>query len=177
MIVSIKELEKIRKENINKNIVLAIGSFDLFHWEHLRYLNDAKKLGDILVVIVKDDKSIKQKGENRPIICEQQRIEIIDNLKCVDYCILANAKLDKNIYEQIIKQYNINLDETNKNWLLNFYEIIEKLKPDILYHENTLQLNDARKLISNIFNIKLIERERTEIVSTSKIINKIKGEF
>lgn len=57
-------------------------------------LYDSKKPGDILVVAIKNDDYVSQKGVGRPIICQEQRAEIIDNLKCVDYVVITN-KCDK----------------------------------------------------------------------------------
>ena len=54
MIIDSSELSDIRKKNKGK-IVFAMGAFDLFHYEHLRYLQAAKELGDVLVVGVKDN--------------------------------------------------------------------------------------------------------------------------
>lgn len=70
-------------------IVLAAGCFDLFHVAHLRYLQNAKAMGDYLVVSVTRDKYVG-KGEGRPIIHEVERLEIVSALRCVDearlYC-------------------------------------------------------------------------------------------
>lgn len=64
--------------------VLALGVFDLFHIGHLNYLNFAKQQGDYLIVgVAPDAMCLKSKGKT-PIICEQQRMEIIQNLKAVD---------------------------------------------------------------------------------------------
>ena len=169
MIIKYNDLERIRKENEDKKIVLTIGTFDLFHYEHLRYLQDAKKLGDILVVIVKNNALASKKGENRPIIDEKQRIAIIDELRCVDYAILTNEMVS---LEEIKNMFGPQ-DETTTQFLSNFYPIIEILHPDILYHEDTTSLQPARVLLAEKFNIQLIERHRTAIVSTSKIIKKI----
>jgi D-glycero-beta-D-manno-heptose 1-phosphate adenylyltransferase len=69
-----------------KKIVLANGCFDLFHVGHIRYLQGAKELGDILIVgINSDDQVRKLKGLKRPFMPENERAEIIDALACVDY--------------------------------------------------------------------------------------------
>jgi D-glycero-beta-D-manno-heptose 1-phosphate adenylyltransferase len=67
-------------------IVLANGCFDLIHAGHIRYLQGAKDLGDILIVgINSDDQVLLQKGEGRPFMPENERAEIISSLRCVDF--------------------------------------------------------------------------------------------
>ena len=169
MLINFNELSKLRNENKDKVIVSVIGSFDLFHYEHLRYLQDAKNLGDILVVILKDDYLVGLKGDNRPIISLDHRIAILDELRSVDYIVVAT----KEIYEDSKEKINVECNEKSKNWLYMFNDILKELQPDILYHENTHEYDFARSYVSK-YNIKLVERERTAIVSTTKIINKIK---
>jgi D-beta-D-heptose 7-phosphate kinase/D-beta-D-heptose 1-phosphate adenosyltransferase len=69
-----------------KRIVLTNGCFDLLHVGHLRYLQEARRLGDMLVVGVNSDESVRQlKGESRPIVPQQERAELVAGLECVDY--------------------------------------------------------------------------------------------
>ena len=69
-----------------KRIVLANGCFDFFHVGHIRYLAGAKALGECLVVGINSDEQVRKlKGENRPLISEHERAEIISALKFVDY--------------------------------------------------------------------------------------------
>jgi rfaE bifunctional protein nucleotidyltransferase chain/domain len=69
-----------------KKIVLANGCFDFFHVGHVRYLAAAKALGDFLIVGINADEQVRRlKGENRPLIPEQERAEIISALRFVDY--------------------------------------------------------------------------------------------
>jgi rfaE bifunctional protein nucleotidyltransferase chain/domain len=74
-------------------IVLASGCFDMFHVAHLRYLQNARAMGDYLVVSVTRDKFVG-KGEGRPIIPEAERLEIVQSLNCVDQAILYNNGYD-----------------------------------------------------------------------------------
>ena len=68
-----------------RKIVLANGCFDLFHVGHIRYLEGAKAAGDFLIVAVNaDEQVIKQKGEGRPFMPEDERAEIVAALRCVD---------------------------------------------------------------------------------------------
>lgn len=68
-----------------KTLVLANGAFDLLHVGHLRYLQGAAALADVLVVAINSDSSVRQsKGPQRPIIPEQERLELVSGLACVD---------------------------------------------------------------------------------------------
>ena len=69
-----------------KRIVFTNGCFDFLHLGHIRYLEKAKTLGDILVVGVNSDHSVQNlKGPKRPILPEEERAEILSGLGCVDY--------------------------------------------------------------------------------------------
>src|SRR5512139_3484472 len=72
-----------------KRIVFTNGCFDLLHLGHVRYLEEAKALGDVLVVGVNSDTSVRKlKGPKRPILPEEERAEILSGLGCVDYVTL-----------------------------------------------------------------------------------------
>ncbi|MCU0236394.1 MAG: adenylyltransferase/cytidyltransferase family protein [Acidobacteria bacterium] len=78
-----------REKSAGKTIVLANGGFDLIHVGHVRYLQQAKALGDVLVVALNSDSSLKGlKGAGRALIDEQGRARIIGALACVDYVTL-----------------------------------------------------------------------------------------
>ena len=67
-------------------VVTTNGCFDVLHVGHLRYLQAAKQLGDVLVVGVNSDTSVRTlKGENRPLVPEDERAEMLAGLACVDY--------------------------------------------------------------------------------------------
>jgi rfaE bifunctional protein nucleotidyltransferase chain/domain len=73
----------------NKKIVLANGCFDILHVGHTRYLAGAKDEGDILVVAINSDASVRKlKGEGRPILPEHERAELVAALGSVDYVII-----------------------------------------------------------------------------------------
>ena len=83
-----KELLRIIKnlKAKGKRIVFTNGCFDLLHLGHVRYLEEAKALGDVLVVGVNSDSSVRKlKGSKRPILPEKERTEILSGLGCVDY--------------------------------------------------------------------------------------------
>jgi len=90
MIVELKELlELLEKVRGKKKIVFTNGCFDILHAGHADYLNKAKSLGDILVVGINSDASVRRiKGEKRPILPQQMRAYLLDNLKPVDYVVI-----------------------------------------------------------------------------------------
>lgn len=82
-------VENFRKNNINKKIVFTNGCFDIVHVGHLRYLQEAANLGDILVVGLNSDASVKRlKGAQRPINSERDRAEMLCALSFIDYVVI-----------------------------------------------------------------------------------------
>lgn len=74
-----------------KKIAFTNGCFDILHIGHIRYLQDAREYGDVLIVGVNSDSSVKKlKGEDRPINSEIQRVEVLTALECVDYVVVFN---------------------------------------------------------------------------------------
>lgn len=84
----IPTIERIRANG--KRIVFTNGCFDLMHIGHTRYLQEAKSLGDVLVVGVNSDASVRslEKGSDRPIVPEAQRAEVVAALGCVDFVVI-----------------------------------------------------------------------------------------
>ncbi len=84
-------ISNLKKEG--KKVVFANGCFDLLHGGHISYLEEAKQKGDVLIVAVNSDKSVNAiKGNNRPIIPEQDRCEILAAMWMVDYLVLFDEK-------------------------------------------------------------------------------------
>jgi len=83
----LKKLKDIRQAG--KRIVFSNGCFDILHVGHIRYLQSAKAEGDILVIGLNSDRSVRAiKGEKRPVIGEAQRAEVLASVGLVDYIIL-----------------------------------------------------------------------------------------
>lgn len=94
MIVRLENLADIRSKHENEKIVLTMGTFDLLHVGHVRYLNAVKALGDITVVLLSGDDRVKaRKGPERPIIPEADRAQMLDALTVVDYVLIDPAKV------------------------------------------------------------------------------------
>jgi D-beta-D-heptose 7-phosphate kinase/D-beta-D-heptose 1-phosphate adenosyltransferase len=83
-------------------IVFTNGCFDILHLGHVRYLKEAKKLGDILVVGLNSDSSVRKlKGKDRPYVSELERAEILASLECVDYVVIFSETRPDNLIKLI----------------------------------------------------------------------------
>jgi len=147
----IKIVEKLKKNN--KKIITTNGVFDILHYGHVKYLEEAKKLGDILIVGVNSDKSVKQiKGEKRPITDEKSRLSVLAALESIDYVFLFNEK-DPRI------------------WL-------SKLKPHIHVKAGDYKLSQViEKDIVESNNGKVVIAKMEKGYSTTSLINKILNKF
>jgi rfaE bifunctional protein nucleotidyltransferase chain/domain len=87
--MKLRQLEDLPAILQGKKIVLANGCFDIIHVGHLRYLRDARALGDTLVVAINSDRSVRLiKDAGRPILQESDRVELVSALRYVDYVVL-----------------------------------------------------------------------------------------
>lgn len=150
-VVSIDELVKILKNISNKKIVFTNGCFDLFHVGHARYLKKAAKFGDILIVGVNSDSSVKRlKGETRPILNEKERMELLSNLEFVSYV--------------------VKFEEDTP------YNIINKIKPDIIVKGGDYKVEDVvGKDIVEKYGGRVEICPYIDSKSTTNIIEKIKN--
>jgi len=90
-VVSREQLvERVREQRAaGQTIAFANGCFDILHVGHIRYLESAAREGDVLVVALNDDDSVRQlKGEGRPILPASDRAELVAALRCVDYVVI-----------------------------------------------------------------------------------------
>jgi D-glycero-beta-D-manno-heptose 1-phosphate adenylyltransferase len=135
-----------RMEN---RVVFTNGCFDILHAGHVRYLSQARSFGDILVVGLNSDKSIKMiKGEKRPIIPELQRAEVLAGLWCVDFVTFFHEP------DPLI--------------------LIEKLKPDVLVKGSDWAEDEivGAKFVSG-HGGKVVRIRMVPGISTSEIIRRI----
>ncbi len=115
------------KTNGNHKVVFTNGCFDLFHYGHLYLLKEAKKLGDILVVGLNSDKSIKKiKNPSRPIINERQRAEILQAIDIVDHVVIFDEKVPKKLIAVINPDYIIKGEEYTEDELNEMIELLDK---------------------------------------------------
>jgi len=93
---AVAAIERLRA--VGKTVVFTNGVFDLLHVGHLRYLQQARALGDALIVAVNSDRSVRaNKGAGRPITPEAERVEILSALACVDGVVVFDEDTPHNI--------------------------------------------------------------------------------
>jgi D-beta-D-heptose 7-phosphate kinase/D-beta-D-heptose 1-phosphate adenosyltransferase len=134
-----------------KRVVFTNGCFDLLHGGHIKFLEDSRRQGDVLVVALDSDASVRQvKGEGRPVIGEAQRRRILAALTAVDYVtVFASPQLP---------------------------EILRNLKPDVLTKgSNYPQEQVAGREIVTAYGGEVRLLPVTDPVSVSELINKIRG--
>lgn len=104
-IITQKEITIITKELHNKKhrIVLAGGCFDLLHIGHITFLEEAKKHGDVLIIMLESDESITaMKGDNRPINTQEDRAKILAAIKAVDIVLLLTPHMSNTEYDTLV---------------------------------------------------------------------------
>ena len=153
----VSKLSGIRK---GKKIVVTTGVFDIFHAGHLMFLDYAKRQGDILVVGVATDKTVKiVKGATRPILPEILRVRLIAGLEIVDFAVL----LDEDLVNRI------------DNWIL-----FENLRPDVWVVPSSDHNNGVNEKLAKTYKIKLVKAPRIKPnkinfpLSSSFILDKLK---
>lgn len=105
IIKSRKEIVEIRKQlkQEGKKVVFTNGVFDLIHSGHVDYLVKAKEMGDVLILALNTDESVKRiKGDKRPILLQNERAFVVSNLKPVDYVTFFEEDTPAEIIKDLI---------------------------------------------------------------------------
>jgi rfaE bifunctional protein nucleotidyltransferase chain/domain len=105
MLVSKELLTNICKEAKlqSQKVVFTNGCFDIIHAGHIKYLSDSKKLGDLLIIGLNSDDSVRRlKGESRPLNNQSDRAEVLSALKSVDYVCIFEEDTPYNLISAII---------------------------------------------------------------------------
>lgn len=104
MIVGRAELLKLRTEwkTAGKQVVFTNGCFDLLHIGHVQYLEQAKALGDVLVLGLNSDASVRQlKGPLRPLVLQNERAQVMNALRPVDYVVIFEEQTAESIVAEL----------------------------------------------------------------------------
>ena len=123
---------------MERKVVLTYGTFDLFHIGHLNLLERLKELGDYLIVGVSTDEFNEGKNK-KTIIRFEDRIKIIQGLKCVD---LAIPEISWNQKEQDIKRYNVSVFGMGHDWENHFDEL--KKYCEVIYLPRTPEISTTQ---------------------------------
>ena len=95
------ERERLRRSG--RRVVFTNGCFDLIHPGHIRYLQEARRLGDALIVALNSDRSVRElKGEKRPILDQNERAEVMAALSCVDYVTIFDEPTPREIVAALL---------------------------------------------------------------------------
>lgn len=132
-----------------KSIVLTSGSWDMLHVGHMRYLQAAKNEGDILVVGIDSDKKIKKrKGDDRPIVSEKERVEMITHLGCTDYIFIKKDTDKNNMLIELVGPDVLILSETTKHK--------SSKKSEVTQHSKKIKILPAQAETSTSARIRLL---------------------
>lgn len=97
----VKKVNALKKKG--KKIVFTNGCYDLIHAGHVKFLQKAKKLGDILILAINSDSSVRRiKGPKRPVMPEHERAEVLAALECVDIVTIFHENDPFNIVKDIV---------------------------------------------------------------------------
>ena len=157
MIVNLENLADIRNQHQDDKIVLTSGTFDLFHIGHLRYLEAVSALGDIVVVMPSGDNRIKaRKDPKRPIIPEDDRAQILDALRIVDYVFIdpgtnSPDEIDP-VHAEIVARLKLDLYATDGPDI-RFLGIMEPSKMIILPRVEGGEHASTSAIIDHIANL------------------------
>ena len=117
-------IQKIKSEG--KKIVFTNGCFDLLHVGHIKYLSQAKDLGDILIIGLNSDKSVKKlKGNNRPINSFEDRAKLLAALKFVDLVIMFEEQTPENLIKEIIPDVLVKGGDYNIEEIIGYRTVID----------------------------------------------------
>lgn len=172
-VIDIKSLKKLKEKHKRKKIVLCHGVFDLLHVGHINYFQSAKKLGDILVVSVTEDKFVN-KGPGRPAFTILNRVKFLKEINLIDYVCVSNditsEKIIKNLKPDFYcKGIEYNVKKSYKD--INLKKELKALKTiKGKYHT----INEPSFSSSKYIN----ENELQNISSDcKKFVNSLRNEF
>ena len=173
MILKYDELSTLRN-NTNKRIGLFKGTFDLIHHDHVKLINMLKSYCDMLVVEIKSDADVQaKKGNSRPIINENDRAYIVDNLKSVDYVIIGDKKQMTQYIASIIGDKAYSQSDLNK--IMRDGYLIELLRPNVIFTSDEKPVPEIITDFCNQLGVEIKILPMQTGMHTTDIINKCKN--
>lgn len=122
-----ENLDQFLKMNKDKKIVFTNGCFDIIHRGHVTYLAEAKKLGDLLIVGLNSDESVKRlKGPQRPINNESDRLYVLSQLKSVDFVEIFSEETPLNLILKISPQVLVKGGDWKIDQIVGAKEVISR---------------------------------------------------
>ncbi len=148
----------------NKTIVYTSGTFDMFHVNHLKMINYARGLGDLLIVGVSTDELVKS-YKSAPIIPFDERLKIVEALKGVDI-VIPQHTLD---HTEIVKKLHIDAFVVGDDWV-GKYDYLEDLGVRVFYfpYGNGVSSSSLKKTIYENYDQRLQAEQQTKPVSFKK---------
>ena len=117
-------IKKIKDEK--KKIVFTNGCFDLLHVGHIRYLAQAKKLGDFLIIGLNSDSSVKElKGEDRPINSFEDRATLLSAIESVDLVIMFEEQTPENLIKDIVPDILVKGGDYNIEDIVGYQTVMQ----------------------------------------------------
>ena len=121
---NIEIINRIKAER--KKIVFTNGCFDLLHVGHIRYLAQAKKLGDFLIIGLNSDSSVKElKGENRPINSFEDRATLLSAIESVDSVIMFEEQTPENLIKDIVPDILVKGGDYNIEDIVGYQTVMQ----------------------------------------------------
>ncbi len=121
---NIEIINRIKAER--KKIVFTNGCFDLLHVGHVRYLAQAKKLGDFLIIGLNSDSSVKElKGEDRPINSFEDRATLLSAIESVDLVIMFEEQTPENLIKDIVPDILVKGGDYNIEDIVGYQTVIQ----------------------------------------------------
>jgi rfaE bifunctional protein nucleotidyltransferase chain/domain len=107
-----------------RRVVFTNGCFDLLHPGHIRYLQEARRLGDALIVALNSDRSVRElKGEKRPILDQNERSEVMAALGCVDYVTIFDEPTPREIISALLPDVLVKGGDWGIDRIVGRYEV------------------------------------------------------
>ena len=120
------QLKVFLSKNKDKKIVFTNGCFDILHRGHVAYMNEAKSCGDVLLLGLNSDESVKRlKGPTRPVNNEEDRKFVLENLKAIDFVEIFAEDTPLNLIREVMPKVLVKGGDWSVDQIIGSKEVIE----------------------------------------------------